>query len=80
MKCSSAPVGRVRTTFEQSFILKMIDDGDHRARGNRQEVADCLLRLSLVAMNGVENSELTGFEAQCANHLAKLARRFEANL
>jgi hypothetical protein len=58
----------------------MVNDRHHRARGNRQEVADRLLRLTQVTMDGVQYREMAWFETQFADYLTELARGLETNL
>jgi len=80
MQNPSPPIRTVRSSFEQSLIFEMVNDRNHRARGNRQEVADRLLRLTQVTMDGVQYREMAWFETQFADHLTELARGLEANL
>jgi hypothetical protein len=72
MKDSSPTIRGVRSTFEETFRFEMVDDGHHRARGDRQEVADGLLRLVHVTLDGVQYGEMTRFESERADHLTEL--------
>jgi len=70
----------VRSSFEESLGLEMVNDGDHRARRNRQEIAYRLLCLSHAAMDCVKNREMARFKSERADHFTELARGFQADL
>jgi hypothetical protein len=80
MQCPSASIRGVWASFEETFAFEMIHDGDHRARRNYQEVADRLLGLTRVTVDGVENCEFARLKSKSAHHFTELSRRLEADL
>ena len=80
MQYPSSSIRKVRSSYEKSLTFEVVNDRNHRARGNRQEVADRLLCLTQVTVDGVQYGEMAWFETQFADYLTELARGLETNL
>jgi hypothetical protein len=76
----STPVGGVAAAFDESAVLEVVDEADHRVAVDAQDVGELLLGLSLVSRQVYEQPEVTRPQAQGRQPVGELLRVSGAEL